>query len=262
MVHRQAVTGEDLFEYPLERFGRGAYFAEERRDLVYLSAVDLYQLPDVRQGLVVRGDEYFCFKPLQHVERFKEFSHVVDKNDVVFRDDLGAEERVGEETGAVVGLYPDHIEVVAGEFYYLQPPGQRVFNVYSAFRRFRQQEFIAQLRVWVSSIEERTLLLRVPREGVFYIGGEDAAARPALDELVAADVVGVRVGVDDAGDPPPLFRDFFEYFAPRLFIVAGIDETDITAAERVDAYIRGIFYIPALFAGLNKFVHPLRLRLT
>ena len=109
MVHRQAVVIEDLFQYPLKALGRSADIADERRDLVYLCAVDGDQLFDVRSRLVVRGDEYLCLQPLQHFERREELCHVVDEYDVVLCNDIGAENRVGEEAGSVVCHDPDHV---------------------------------------------------------------------------------------------------------------------------------------------------------
>ena len=77
------------------------------------------------------------------------------------------------------------------ELYYLKPRRQRRFYLLGALRRLGQQEFIAQLGVGIAAVEKGALKLRVPRDGVFYIGGEHAAAGAALNELIAADVVGV-----------------------------------------------------------------------
>ena len=69
------------------------------------------------------------------------------------------------------------------------------------------------------------------------------------------------MGVDDTGDTPSRLRHLFEYLASGLFVVAGVDEADFAAAEIVDAYVRGIFYIPAFFSGLDKFIYLSCLRL-
>lgn len=92
-------------------------------------------------------------------------------------------------------------------------------------------------------------------DGVLHVRRQHAAAGAALYELVAAGVVGVGVCVDDAAHAPAALRDYLQNFAPGVLVVARVDEADLFVVHLVDADVCGALYVPAFFAGLDKFVH-------
>ena len=93
------------------------------------------------------------------------------------------------------------------------------------------------------------------RDGVLHVRRQHAAAGAALYELVAACVVCVRVSVYYAVHAPAAFRDDFQDFAPGVLVVAGVYESHLFVIHAIYAYVCGSFYVPAFFAGLDKFVH-------
>ena len=125
---------------------------------------------------------------------------------MVFLRRLLREHAVRRENDVVRGADADHVHGVAGQLQHFQTaesPEIRFF--YGSYRRgFRHQEFVAQLFGGIAAVEHDRLQDGMTRDSRCDGGAEDGCSGAVRDELVAADVVRMQVGVDDRLERPAL----------------------------------------------------------
>ena len=80
-------------------------------------------------------------------------------------------------------------------------------------------------------VEERRFQLRVAGERALHARRVDPAAGALREQLVAADVVGVRVGVEDRLERPAFFLQYPEQFLGGVAVVAAVDQADVAVVE-------------------------------
>ena len=86
-------------------------------------------------------------------------------------------------------------------------------------------------------------------------GSIDFAAGLILEIAVAADVVGVGVGVVDGCEVPVVCFEKAEYFFSGIFVVSAVDEADVFGVKLYQADAGWALDIVALIGYLYSFVH-------
>ena len=86
-------------------------------------------------------------------------------------------------------------------------------------------------------------------------GSKDAAAGAFLQKPVPADMVRVRMGVDDRPQTPPFSFQSPERPFAGVPVVAAVDQADVRPVQQADADLRRTIDIPAAFSGANQFIH-------
>ncbi len=104
-------------------------------------------------------------------------------------------------------------------------------------RRFRHEQLAAQGRGGEAAPQEAGLQQRVLDEGGLDPGGRDGAARAGLQEGIAPAVVGVGVGVRDAGEGPAGLLDLSQKLPPRFLVVSGVDKQDLAFPQLEQSYV-------------------------
>ena len=79
--------------------------------------------------------------------------------------------------------------------------------------------------------------------------------KPLLEQGVAAVVVGVGVGVEDAGKHPALgFQDLL-HLAPGVLAAAAVDEHRVLPVRHPQSHLGGALDVIGPGGGLDQFVH-------
>ncbi|MPN31287.1 hypothetical protein SDC9_178761 [bioreactor metagenome] len=86
-------------------------------------------------------------------------------------------------------------------------------------------------------------------------GGEDFAARLLVQILVAPDMVGVGVGVENGLQPPAVFVQHLAHLAPGLLVVSAVYEVDLALPLPINADFRRAVDVIASLPNLHQFVH-------
>ena len=76
-----------------------------------------------------------------------------------------------------------------------------------------------------------------------------------LQILVAADVVGIGMGVIDRGEPPAVgFQDLSD-FTPRVLVVAAVDQANVLLVQLHQPDLGWTLDVIAPLCNLDQFIH-------
>ena len=114
---------------------------------------------------------------------------------------------------------------------------------------------VPQLFAGITAVQKRRFQQRVPGKGALDARRKDAAARLALQVVVAADVVRVGVRVVDRRQVPAALVQQLADAAPRVLVVAAVDEADVLLAQPHQADLGGALDVVGLVGDLDHLVH-------
>lgn len=192
---------------------------------------------------------------LHRIEGAEPCVEIVDERNPVLGEHRAARDAVSQKHRAVRRAESGHVERMAGQRNRLELPRKCRVAECRNVARLRQQEFVPQLRGRTASVQERRLEERVARERPLDPGSKNAAAGAFLQKPVSADMVRVRMGVDDRPQTPPFsFQNPERPFA-GVPVVAAVDQADVRPVQQADADLRRTIDIPAAFSGANQFIH-------
>ena len=112
-----------------------------------------------------------------------------------------------------------------------------------------------QFLAGIAAEQEGRFENRVTREGTFDAWRVDAAAGLLLQVMVAADVVGVGMGVVNGVQAPALGVENLAHLAAGFFVAAAVDEADVPLAEINEAHLGRALDGVGVRRHLNQFVH-------
>ena len=108
----------------------------------------------------------------------------------------------------------------------------------------------------IAAIEKRRLENGGSRKGTLNPGGIDLAAGLFLQISVAADVVGIGVGMVDGSQVPAVGVENLAHLAPGILIVAAVYEANLAVPQLHQADFGGTFNIIAPAGHMLQFKHP------
>ena len=95
----------------------------------------------------------------------------------------------------------------------------------------------------------------VTGEGAVDAGGVDGAAGLALKVLVAADVVGVGMGVVDGPELPAIGVQHLAHPSPGVLVVAAVDQAHFPLAHLHQTDLGGALDVGTVGGDWDQFVH-------
>ena len=252
--HGQPVGGEHRGQQ-LVKGHAGTQGGDTLRRLVGAVDVVLRQRRDVLRGRRMGGDEQGGGHGLDPLQCGEIGVHVVQKGDAVLVQRLPGGQAVRQIHHVVRRAEAHHIQKVSRQGQQLPALRQYIRRQGRGVALLCHQELVPQRLGRAAAVQQGGLQHRAAGDVLLHAGGVDGAAGLLLQVLVAADVVGVGMGVDDCGQLPALCIQNFLDFSAGILIVSAVDQPDIVITYAINADFGRSIDVIGIFCDLHQFIH-------
>lgn len=165
---------------------------------------------------------------------------------------------VGQVYHAFWGAKAHHVEEMAGQRNDFKAPGQRLSGQGLNLAVLGHQKLVPKFLAGETAIQKGGLQHWVTGKGSLDARRIYLAPGLGLQVFVAADVVGVGMGIVYGGQPPAIGRKNLAHLFPSVLIVAAIDEADLFRAQPHQPDFGWTLDVVTVASHLYQFVHALR----
>ena len=119
----------------------------------------------------------------------------------------------------------------------------------------RHQKFVAQILGRKAAVQECRLQHRMPGNVALDALRVNFTLGLALQIAVAADVVGIGMGVVDGGQMPAVGVQQLPHLAACVLVVAAVNQADVCIVQLHKTHLGGALDIVAIADNVIQFVH-------
>ena len=172
----------------------------------------------------------------------------MDDADAVLLQCLLAGQTVRQVHHILLGAEAHHVEEVPRQGDALPP-----------LRQTRRRELLGVAGLchlgWEATVQVGGLQDRVTGEGAVHAGGVDGAAGLALKVLIAADVVGVGMGVIDGTQFPAVAVQHLTHPSSGVLVVAAVNQAHFSLTQLHQTDLGRALDVVAVWGHWDQFIH-------